>query len=138
MQKFLLIVKMAKYLYVLLFLLLLPIKSAQAIDISGSAWETIIIKNINGVSNIYAKDYQNKEYLLYKANYVYTDKDPIGVEQYGDVLYAVISCGYAKTCDRFFNRKTDALSRIYTNDIASNVVAGKQVVAYYDKRNSKI
>jgi len=117
---------------------MLIMKPVFAIDIYGPAWKLLSVKSENGHTDLYVKNYQNKNILLYRANFIYKDADGASADQEDDTLFVIFNCDNKNICERFFDRRANTLSNIYTDVIGTNGKNNKQIVANYDRKNNEI
>ncbi len=136
---------MKKCIFISSFLTLLFVNQKAipiTIHYSGPADHKIITlkENINS-TKIYVSNNKKKNFLIYESNYLYQDEDTVGVlENIPDLIDVGFSCGKKSEdldfCNRFFNRRTNQMSPIFSNIIDN--YAKEKVVAYQIKSKDLI
>lgn len=115
-------------------MLCFKINLALAVQLSGSDYKLLNIKNKPNSTEIYIRNNQNQEILLYKSNFVYSENAVIGADREAnpDVVSVMFDCDQKYPlffCTRFVNLRNNQLSDIYPSLLDYNVK--KNIVAYY-------
>ncbi len=127
---------MKKHVLINLPILLFIIHQANAIsvDFSGPFDKNVIhLKNHSNSTQIFISNYKQQQFLVYQSNYRYQDRDSVStLADTPDLIDIGFSCGKNTEdfnfCTRFFNRRTNQMSSIFTETIDHN--AKQNVVAY--------
>ncbi|MBS0351472.1 MAG: hypothetical protein JSR33_09875 [Proteobacteria bacterium] len=133
---------MKNYLFMLLIFL---ISSANAVKVNsmyvnGGSYKILHIINRNNSGYIYADNYRHQKILIYKASFPYLPNSVFGSDQIDmtDILSIDFQCKKESNmgCTRFFNRRNDKLSDIYTYILDYDAV--KDIVAYFIKEEGLV
>ncbi|MBS0351811.1 MAG: hypothetical protein JSR33_11640 [Proteobacteria bacterium] len=123
-----------------IFLFIFTSANAAEVDsmfVGGAAYKLLHISNDRNSGYLYAENYQHRKILVYKPHSPYPPDSTFGLNQLDgtDILDIMFQCN-KDICTRYLNRRTNELSRIYTNILDYD--GQKDVIAYYMKDKSLI
>lgn len=106
------------------------VSNTMLIDGQDPDYKLLSIINSQDAGYIYAENNQHQKILIYKSPHPYHPQSVFSSAQLDDtdILEVGFEC-YKPVCTRYFNRRTNQLSKIYTNLIDYN--PKNDVIAYY-------
>ncbi|MBS0351630.1 MAG: hypothetical protein JSR33_10700 [Proteobacteria bacterium] len=123
-----------------IFLLVSTSANAVIVDsmfIIGTDYKLLHISNDQHSGYLYAENYQHQNILIYKSKSPYPPNSNFSTDTIKgtDIIAVSFDCN-TEICTRYFNRRTNKISSIYSNVLDYN--SKKGTVAYYLKNKNLI